>query len=248
MKKIITMIVLATLFLFLGTACSSEKASVSEYETILAEDETVLAEDETILAEDETIAAEFETTVSGFVLTEGVPCNVDGWLVYEVISYDGEYVSLVDEAEKYVRNWWNDDTTFHKPTVVWVNFISGNIRGFQADGYLFLDPNTNDQNDLLATAIHEWLHDLVDQYTLIDESGFGRPVMEMVVEAITVDILGNVDAPTDNYLYFKNTPSLWSHKDELISAFRNQEDFSAYQRILGSDYMEILLKIEEDFS
>ena len=228
MKRLIPMIILVILSLLQFRACASRNSDIN----------TAPSTDQ----------IEYETTSSGYLLNEGIPCEVDGWLVYETISYDGEYTSLINEAESLVRKWWNDDKTFHRPDVVWVKILAGEVRGFQADGYLFLDPDTEDREDLLATIVHEWLHDLVDEYTLIDEVGTGRPIMEMVVESITVDILGNVEVPTDNYVYFKNNQKLWLHKKELQAAFRNQEDFSAYKRIFGKNYMEIIIKAEEDLS
>ena len=194
---------------------------------------------------------EYVTTPSGFMLTPGVPCTIEGWLTYKVIEYDGDYLNLVDKAEKMVKSWWNDDTTFSKPEIVWIEVMRENIRGFQDSGYLFLDPNTNDENDLLATTVHEWLHHLVDKYTLIGADGMkARKIMEMVVEAITVDILEShgikVEIPTENYKYFISHKELYEKKDELIKAFRNQEGFSAYERIFGKDYMKIIEKVEKE--
>lgn len=188
----------------------------------------------------------FETSPSGYITSPGMPCEITGYLTYEVIEYDGEYLSVVDEAEEFVKKWWNDDSTFHRPQIVWVRITQGDFRGFQDLGYLFLDPNTT-REDLLATVIHEWLHDLVPKSTLIDleREGWGRAIMEMVVEAITVDILGedNVEA-TGNYLYFKSTPELWKHKEALKRAFREAQGYSAYKKILGANSEEIIYMAE----
>lgn len=194
---------------------------------------------------------EYVTTPSGFMLTPGVPCEIKGWLTYKVIEYDGDYLKLIDKAEKMVKSWWNDDNTFSKPEIVWIEVMAENIRGFQDSGYLFLDPNTDDENDLLATIVHEWLHNLVDKYTLIGSDGMkARKIMEMVVETITIDILGKygitVDIPTDNYKYFISHNELYQKKDELIKAFRNQEGFSAYKRIFGDEYLAIIEKVEKE--
>ena len=183
-----------------------------------------------------------KTPHTGYILTPGVVCTVDDTFSYEVINYFGDNVSAISKAESLVRDWWNDDETFHTPEFVWVTIHTGDIRGFQDPGYIFLDPNTS-FNDLLATIVHEWLHELVAPSTLIDleRNGYGRPVMEMVVESITVDIMKSYPTePTQNYLYFKETPELWNHKAELESAFRAQQDFSAYEKILGEDYQKII--------
>lgn len=175
------------------------------------------------------------------LLSQGIVCEVEDLFSYEVIEYNGDQEKVIHEAEKLVRKWWNDDETFHTPEFVWVTIHSGNIRGFQDTGYIFLDPSAP-YEDLLATTVHEWLHELVSPTTLIDQNGLGRPVMEMVVEAITVDIMEgyHVEA-TDNFLYFRDTPGLWNHKAELIDAFRAEEGFAAYERILGVDYQKIIL-------
>lgn len=192
---------------------------------------------------------QYNTTPDGFLLDSGIQCTINGFLTYEVISYDGELTSVIDEAEELVRQWWNDDSTFQRPTIVWCTIIEGNVRGFQDDGYLFLDPDTT-HDDLLATTVHEWLHDLVDKYTLISNQGTGHQVMEMVVEAITVDILEGVAevTPTDNYLYFEAHEELWSHKEALIVAFRQQKDFSVYREILGENYMLILMQVAQELA
>lgn len=185
---------------------------------------------------------EYTTSPSGYITSVGKPCEIIGYLTYEVIEYDGEYVSVIDEAEELVRAWWNDDTTFHRPEIIWVHITEGEFRGFQDFGYLFLDPRTTRQ-DLLATVVHEWLHELVPKSTLIDmeRNGWGRAVMEMVVESITIDILGeeNVE-PTGEYLYFKDCPDLWEQKDALQRAYRDAQGYSAYEKILGTNYEEII--------
>lgn len=186
------------------------------------------------------------TSPSGYITSKGKLCEINGYLTYEVIDYDGEYLSVIDEAEALVRAWWNDDTTFTTPKIVWIKIIEGDFRGFQDRGYLFLDPNTT-REDLLATVVHEWIHNLVPLSTLIDleREGWGRTVMEMVVEAITVDILGeeNVD-PTGNYLYFKECPELWEKREELKRAYREAQGYSAYEKIFGMNSEEIIRKAE----
>lgn len=194
---------------------------------------------------------DYELTPSGYMLTPGVSCTIEGWLTYKVIEYDGEYLSLIDQAETMVKSWWNNDETFKKPEIVWIKVMDKNIRGFQDSGYLFLDPNTDDENDLLATIVHEWLHNLVDKYTLVGEDGMkGRKVMEMVVETITVDILAKsgieVELPTENYKYFISHKELYEKKDALIEAFRNEEGYGAYERIFGEKYWIVLLKADEE--
>lgn len=187
------------------------------------------------------------TPHGGYLLTPGIICTVDDNYSYKVISYTGSKTSVVAEAEALVREWWGDDSTFRVPEIVWVDIISGNIRGFQDVGYLFLDPHTT-RDDLLATTVHEWIHELVDPGTLIDleveGEAFGRPVMEMVVESITIDILGDMVeiAPASVYEYFEKTPELWNHRSELQEAYKNQEGFSAYERILGENYLQIIHK------
>lgn len=187
----------------------------------------------------------YNTTPSGFVLDPGITCEITGYLVYEVIEYDGAMVSIIDEAETLVKQWWNNDSTFHKPTIVWCNILYSDVRGFQDTGYIFLDPNTS-KDDLLATVVHEWLHDLVDKQTLVSEEGVGRAIMEMIVEAITVDILKEIATvePTENYLYFISNDTLLTHKSELILAFRQSKDFSAYKDIFGDDYLQIVFEAE----
>lgn len=186
------------------------------------------------------------TSPSGYITSKGIICEINGYLTYEVIDYDGEYLSVIDEAEVLVKKWWNDDTTFHRPEIIWVDIIEGDFRGFQDQGYLFLDPDTT-REDLLATTVHEWIHNLVPKSTLIDleREGWGRTVMEMVVEAITVDILGeeNVE-PTGNYLYFKECPELWKNKEALKRAYRDAQGYSAYEKILGFNSEEIIYKAE----
>ena len=188
----------------------------------------------------------FTTSPAGYITSPGKPCEIIDYLTYEVIEYDGEYLSVIDEAEELVREWWNDDSTFHRPEIVWVKITEGDFRGFQDVGYLFLDPNTT-REDLLATTVHEWIHELVPPYTLIDfeRNGWGRSVMEMVVETITIDILGeeNVE-PAGTYLYFKDSYPLWKHRNALKKAFRDGEDYSAYQRILGTNAEELIYMAE----
>lgn len=192
---------------------------------------------------------EYQTTPSGYMLSPGIPCEVNESFAYEVVDYQDELVTVIDEAEVLVKKWWNNDDTFSRPNIVWCNILYGDVRGFQSDDYLFLNVIGVERNDLLATAIHEWLHYLVDENTLIVPNGYGRPLLEMVVEAITVDILdGIVDvAPTDEYLCFKQTSELWSKKAELIEAFRNSEDFTVYPRIFGDKHIEILESIQYTF-
>lgn len=188
----------------------------------------------------------FKTSPSGYIISTGMPCEITGYLTYEVIEYDGEYLSVIDEAEELVKKWWNDDSTFHRPQIVWVKITEGDFRGFQDVGYLFLDPNTT-REDLLATVVHEWLHDLVPKSTLIDleREGWGRAIMEMVVEAITVDILGEENVkPTGSYLYFKDRPELWKHREALKRAFREAQGYSAYKKILGANFEEIIYMAE----
>ena len=186
------------------------------------------------------------TSPSGYITSKGIICEINGYLTYEVIDYDGEKLSVIDEAEELVRTWWDDDSTFKKPKIIWVDIIEGDFRGFQDPGYLFLDPDTT-REDLLATAVHEWIHNLVPTSTLIDleREGWGRTVMEMVVEAITVDILGeeNVE-PTGNYLYFKRCPELWEKREALKRAYKEARDYSAYEKILGKNYEEIIYMAE----
>lgn len=188
----------------------------------------------------------FTTSPSGYITSPGKLCEITGYLTYQVIEYDGEYLSVIDEAEELVRNWWNDDSTFHRPEIVWVKITEGNYRGFQDSGYLFLDPNTTRQ-DLLATVVHEWLHDLVPLATLIDleRDGWGRSVLEMVVESITIDILGeeNVE-PTGYYMYFKEIPELWKNREALKLAFRQKQGYSAYEKIFGLNSEEIIYMAE----
>lgn len=231
MKKIAAIILSMMCILLIFTGCTS----------------TQNANTETYL---ETTSNTFETSPSGYITSLGMPCEITGYLTYEVIEYDGEYLSVIDEAEELVRKWWNDDSTFHRPEIVWVKIIEGDFRGFQDFGYLFLDPNTT-REDLLATAVHEWIHELVPKSTLIDmeRDGWGMAVMEMVVEAITIDILGeeNVEA-TPNYYYFKNTPELWKHKNTLKRAFRDAQDYSVYEKILGTNSEEIIYMAEMQMS
>ena len=186
------------------------------------------------------------TSPSGYITSPGMPCEIIDYFTYEVIEYDGEYLSVIDEAEELVREWWDDDSTFHRPEIVWVEIQTGDFRGFQDVGYLFLDPNTT-RKDLLATTVHEWIHELLPPDTLIDleRNGWGRAVMEMVVETITIDILGeeNVE-PTQSYYYFKETPELWKHKNALKKAYRDAQDYSVYEKILGVNYEEIIYMAE----
>ena len=226
MKKIITIITIAfLLFMSLTLVSCSEVDSIDTNSTI-----------------------GYLTTPSGYLLNPGIPCEIEGYLAYIVIDYNGELLSVIDEAETLVKNWWNDDETFSRPAIIWCNIFEGNIRGFQDEGYIFLDPNTT-REDLLATVVHEWLHDLVGKDTLIASDGFGRPLMEMVVEAITVDILDGVVKvdPTSNYLYFEQNSDLYEHKQELISAFRKSRKFEAYDQIFGEDYMRILVEVQVAF-
>ncbi|MGN1299327.1 MAG: hypothetical protein ACI4UE_05030 [Candidatus Scatovivens sp.] len=227
MRKIATIILIMMCILLMFTGCAS----------------TQNADTDTYL---EPTNNTFETSPSGYISSPGMPCEITGYLTYEVIEYNGEYLSVIDEAEELVKKWWNDNSTFHRPKIVWVRIIEGDFRGFQDFGYLFLDPNTT-REDLLATAVHEWLHELVPKSTLIDleRDGWGRAVMEMVVEAITVDILGeeNVE-PTGNYLYFKNRPELWKHREALKRAFREAQDYSVYEKILGTNSEEIIYMAE----
>lgn len=196
---------------------------------------------------EETISfSEISTSPSGYITSKDMSCEIVGYLTYEVIDYDGEYLSVIDEAETLVKAWWNDDATFHRPEIIWVNIIEGDCRGFQDTGYLFLDPNTT-REDLLATTVHEWIHELVPLTTLIDtkRGGWGRAIMEMIVESITVDILGKKNVKfTENYLYFKNCSELWNKKDALEKAYKEGRDYSAYEEILGNNYEEIIKKAE----
>lgn len=218
MKKI-TSLVLIILLVFTLSACSSENTS------------------------------ELATTPSmGYILTPGILCNVDagpsGTFSYEVLpSYNGDKISVVAEAEAIVRKWWNDDSTFRSPEIVWV-IIYGDFRGFQDPGYLFLDPNTS-YADLLATAVHEWLHELVDPSTLIDlETGWARPVMEYVVESITLDLLeGIVEVyPSSTYRQFKGS-ALSRHLLKLQKSFRAEKSIEVYEEIFGENYKQIITQI-----
>lgn len=224
MKKITSMLLVILCILVIFTGCASTQSTSTET----------------------SINDTFETSPSGYIITPGIPCEIEGYFVYEVIEYNGEHLSVIDEAEELVKNWWNDESTFHKPEIVWVDIQTGDFRGFQDSGYLFLDPNTT-RNDLLATAVHEWLHELVPKSTLMDleRDGWGKAVMEMVVEAITIDILGkeNVE-PTQNYYYFEQTPELWKHKNSLKRAYREAQDYSVYEKILGVNYEEIIYMAE----
>ena len=220
MKKI-TALVLIILLVFTLSACSSSSGNTSELET---------------------------TPYMGYILTPGILCNVDagpsGSFSYEVLpSYNGDKISVVEEAESIVRKWWNDDSTFRSPKIVWVT-IYGDFRGFQDPGYLFLDPNTS-YEDLLATAVHEWLHELVDPSTLINlETGWARPVMEYVVESITLDLLeGIVEIyPSSTYNQFKGS-ALSRPLPKLQKAFRAEKSIEAYEEIFGKNYKEIITQI-----
>lgn len=189
------------------------------------------------------------TPLTGYVLTPGIVCDVDagvsGDFSYEVIpSYKGDKLSVIAEAESLVRKWWNDNSTFRTPEIVWITVHSGDIRGFQDEGFIFLDPNTY-YEDLLATVVHEWLHELVNPDTLIVlETGWGRPVMEYVVEAITIDILqGIVDVvPSNAYTLLKNS-ILSTYLPELQNAFRAKKSIEAYEEIFGQNYKEFLDQI-----
>ena len=99
--------------------------------------------------------------------------------------------------------------------------------------------------DLLATAVHEWIHELVDPATLIDVgTGWGRPIMEYVVEAITIELLKGIVEVEPSYYYtqLKNT-ILSKHLNKLQKAFRNEKSVEAYEEIFGKDYMQILATI-----
>lgn len=219
MKKI-TALVLALVLVFTFAACSS--GNTSELET---------------------------TPLTGYVLTPGIVCDVDagvsGDFSYEVIpSYKGDKLSVIAKAESLVRKWWNDNSTFRTPEIVWITVHSGDIRGFQDEGFIFLDPNTY-YEDLLATVVHEWLHELVAPDTLIIfETGWGRPVMEYVVEAITIDILqGIVDVvPSNAYTLLKDS-ILSTYLPKLQEAFRAGKSVEAYEKIFGQNYKEFLDQI-----
>lgn len=189
------------------------------------------------------------TPNQGFILSPGTVCEFDGGsfdsFSYEVIpSYTGDKLSVVAEAESIVRKWWNEDSTFRTPEIVWVTILSGDIRGFQDTGYLFLDPNTS-YEDLLATAVHEWLHEMVNPDTLIDlETGWGRPIMEYVVEAITIELLKGIVEVEPSYYYTQLKDTILSkHLNKLKTAFRNEKSVEAYEEIFGNDYMQIVTKI-----
>ena len=188
------------------------------------------------------------TPNQGFLVTPGIVCEFDGGVYdsfsYEVISYTGDKISVVEEAESIVRRWWNDDSTFRTPEIVWVTMISGDIKGFQDTGYIFLDPNTS-YEDLLATTVHEWLHELVKPDTLIEmETGWGRPIMEYVVEDIAIELLqGIVEVePSYYWIQLKNT-EVSRNLNKLKQAFRNEKSVEAYEEIYGKDYMKIVSKI-----
>ena len=184
------------------------------------------------------------TPYKGFLLNPGTVCTVTGpqSFKYEVIpNYTGDKLAVVSEAEALICKWWNDDSTFTKPEIVWVTIYSGDIRGFQDTGYLFLDPNTS-YEDLLATAVHEWLHDLVDPATLIElDTGWGRPIMEYTVEGITIDILkGIVDVfPAGIYTDLSNT-EIANYRYQLQRAFRAQKSLEAYEELFGQNYKEVI--------
>lgn len=201
----------------------------------------------TACSDEQSSTPTYETTPSGYMLTPNVPCYIEDILTYEVVVYDGELTEVIDVAENHVKKWWNDDTTFSCPKIVWINLIEGDVRGFQKDDYIFLDINCT-RDDLLATVVHEWLHYLVPENTLIDgNTGYGRPLMEMVVEAITIDILKDVVEiqPANSYLYFEENFELSRKKSELVEAFRNGETIEAYYRIFGNKEKadEILRKV-----
>lgn len=220
MKKFTSLALALILFILLATACSHSSNS-----------------------------NELATTPSNYLLTPGVVCEVDGGFAgifsYEILpEYAGDKLSVVKEAEDLVRKWWNDDSTFRTPEIVWVTILSGDIRGFQDTGYIFLDPNTS-YEDLLATAVHEWLHELVDPDTLIDmETGWGRLIMEYIVESITIEILENIVEVQPSYCYNNLKDSILSdHLSQLQYAFRSEKGLEAYEEIFGQDYKQILTKV-----
>lgn len=236
MKKNIFMLLLVLSCLL--SSCSST-SSVNSIEEVTKSEITSSSE----------IFLNSRTTPSGFPIEEGVICTINNFLTYEVVHCDNDFSSVIEEAEKYVRKWWNDDSTFCHPKIIWCKCIDGNFRGFQDSGYIFLNVETS-REDLLATIVHEWLHDLVSPQTLKNEYGIGHHILEMIVETITIDILqGEISiTPTDEFWYFISCDELYIHKDELIEAFRNSEDFSVYEKIFGPNYMDIINKVNEDFS
>ena len=221
MKKI-TALFIAFLILFSTASCSNT----------------------TVTPETSTDSTLVTTPYKGYLLSPGIVATVSGpqSFDYEVIpEYTGDKLAVINEAKALVREWWNDDSTFTTPEIVWITVHSGDIRGFQDKGYLFLDPNAP-YEDLLATAVHEWLHDLVDPATLIElDTGWGRPVMEYVVESITISILeGVVDViPSSTYKTIRDT-DIAKYTYQLESAFRAQKSLEAYEEIFGQDYKEVI--------
>ncbi len=176
---------------------------------------------------------EVRQTATGYVITPGVQCTMDmanvifSYAITEEESAVNKVKEMTEKAEEVVRKWWGNDATFKKPIEIFpVVFYGQNApRGFQGDGYIFIDPFGDDS---LATLVHEYIHLQNEKAFVITKNNqeIGREFLEMVVEALTVKLLGieNVGIPTDNYVFFDSCPKLRDNLETFENAFKNNSD------------------------
>lgn len=198
---------------------------------------------------------EVQQTITGYVITPGVQCTMqmaNATFSY-VISTEQTAIDKVSEMQKQAREivsaWWDNPKTFKDPIAVLpVTFYGANTpRGFQGDGYIFIDPF---QPDSFATLVHELIH-LQNEDALIlkkpDGREGGRELMEMIVEKITVNLLGieNVGIPTNNFLFFENCPKLKENFSKLETAFKQDLSFEeTYRPLYGTDYENVVITLD----
>lgn len=167
------------------------------------------------------------STPNGYILTPGVVCEINAsniqfsYMVMTDTNATTELESMEQKAHDLVLAWWGDNSTFKEPIDVIPVEIYGDSapRGFQDEGYIFIDPS---QSDAFATLVHEYLH-VQNPDAFIYADGSGRELMEMYVETVTINLVGleSAGVPTDNYIFFQSCPKLRIIFDMLDKAFKN---------------------------
>lgn len=194
-----------------------------------------------------------QTTENGYVIEVGQQCvvsapNMAQDLIYQVVEQpEGEkYENLIREARSKISEWWGQETFQEPKDIIWIKVIQGNILGFQDSEYLFVNVVDIEEEyaNVLATVIHEWIH-LQNPDAFCDNDGVKTELQEMVVEAATVDILGqkNMEYTTPCYDFFKESRNLYSKKEQLIKLYKEQQGIpvSRVCELLGWDYDAVIL-------
>lgn len=185
-------------------------------------------------------------TTNGYILTPGITCEVNASNIqfsYKVLEDHSKIEEMEGKAHDLVFSWWGDSSTFKEPVDIIPVEIYGDSapRGFQDDGYIFIDPS---KEDSFCTLVHEYIH-VQNPLAFIYEDGSGRELMEMYVETVAINLVGldNAGIPTDNYIFFQSCPKLSMIFSSLDTAFKNGlTGDDAFVPIYGSDaYLIVML-------